>query len=112
MLISNEEIKDLTEELMRRVKECKHLSDILEINIEYRVKDVKYFIQFMHAEENLVDNVYLVLRSLYKDDYPKIYNVHNRLHTYELKYFYKMLGRLTGMFKQCNEYITENYIGA
>lgn len=64
----------------------------------------------MHAEENLKDHVKLVLSSLYKGDYGKNYNVIRFLDTYELNYFYKMLGTLTKMLKTCNEYIAENYI--
>lgn len=112
MFISNEEIKEIANELIHKVKECKHLSDILEINIEHEAGEVKYFIQFMHAEENLSDHVNLVLGSLYKGDYAKNYSVEYFLDTYELNYFYKMLGALTKMFKTCNGYITENYIEA
>jgi len=112
MFISDEKIKELTNELMRKVKECKHLSDILEVNIEHEAGDVKYFIQFMHAEENLADHVKLALGSVYKGDYTKNYNVEYFLDTWELNYFYKMLGTLTKLFKACNEYITENYIEA
>lgn len=111
-MITNREIKDLTYELMRKVKECESLADILQINIEYQAGDVKYFIQFMHAEENLVDHVKLVLGGLYKGDYTKNYNVEYFLSTYELNYFYRMLDMLIKMFNACNTYIIENYMGA
>jgi len=112
MLISNEEIKELTNRLVRKVKQCKCLSELLDIKVDYRVEDIKYFIQFMHAEENLADHVKLALGSVYKGDYTKNYNVEYFLDTWELNYFYKMLGTLTKLFKACNEYITENYIEA
>lgn len=112
MLISNEEIKELTNRLVRKVKQCKCLSDILDIKVDYKVEDIKYFIQFMHVEENLADHIKLVLGSLYKGDYNKNYNVECFLNTYELNYPYRMLGVLTKMFSKCNEYITETYIEA
>lgn len=112
MFISNEEIKELANKLMRKVKECKCLSNILEINIEQEVKDVKYLVKLKKDETTPPGGVRLLLLGLYKSDYDKGNGVYAFLSIHELKYFYKMLGTLTEMFKECNEYITENYIEA
>jgi hypothetical protein len=110
VFISNEEIKELTLRLVREVKESKHLSDILEINIEHEVKDVKYLIKLKKDETTPPERVRLLLLGLYKSDYAKGNGVYSFLSIHELNYFYKTLGTLTEMFKACNEYITENYI--
>lgn len=110
MVISNNEIRELNNRLMRKVKECKCLSDILEIKVSYKVRDVKYFIKLNKDETVPAENVRLLLLGVYKGDYAKSNGVYSFLSIHELKYFYKTLGTLTEMFKACNEYITENYI--
>lgn len=113
MLISNEEIKELTHTLIKEVHKCDDFKGLFNIYLTHTADDVTYFIEFIeHKSNESKDHVMLNLGSLYQGNYNKNYNVEYLARIHDLKYFYKMLPAIESMFKACNEYITENYIEA